>query len=192
MLRFLFYLLISAFVVGIVAFGALLWSVLPQLPSAEVLREVHLQTPMRVYTADERLIAEFGEKRRRPVSIEDVPVLMKQAFLASEDDRFYSHPGVDWIAIARAAVELIRTRKKTQGGSTITMQVARNFFLTRDKTYERKIKEILLAIKIEQEMSKEEILELYLNKIFLGHRAYGIGAAAQVYYGSKLDELTLG
>jgi len=192
MLRFLFYLLISAFVVGIVAFGALLWSVLPQLPSAEVLREVHLQTPMRVYTADERLIAEFGEKRRRPVSIEDVPVLMKQAFLASEDDRFYSHPGVDWIAIARAAVELIRTRKKTQGGSTITMQVARNFFLTREKTYERKIKEILLAIKIEQEMSKEEILELYLNKIFLGHRAYGIGAAAQVYYGSKLDELTLG
>ena len=149
-MRFLFYLLISAFVVGIVAFGALLWSVLPQLPSAEVLREVHLQTPMRVYTADERLIAEFGEKRRRPVSIEDVPVLMKQAFLASEDDRFYSHPGVDWIAIARAAVELIRTRKKTQGGSTITMQVARNFFLTRDKTYERKIKEILLGTQIKK------------------------------------------
>ncbi|HCU90608.1 MAG TPA: peptidase [Gammaproteobacteria bacterium] len=192
MLRFLFYLLTSAFVVGIVVVGALLWSVLPQLPSAEALREVHLQTPMRVYTADERLIAEFGEKHRRPVSIEDVPVLMKQAFLASEDDRFYSHLGVDWIAIARAVVELIRTRKKTQGGSTITMQVARNFFLTRDKTYERKIKEIFLAIKIEREMSKEEILELYLNKIFLGHRAYGIGAAAQVYYGSKLDELTLG
>ncbi len=192
MLRFSFYLLLSAFVVGIVTFGALLWYVLPQLPSPEALREVHLQTPLRVYTADEQLIAEFGEKRRHPVLIEDVPVLMKQAFLASEDDRFYSHPGVDWMAIARAAIELMRTRQKKQGGSTITMQVARNFFLTRDKTYERKIKEIVLAVKIEQELSKEEILELYLNKIFLGHRSYGVGAAAQVYYGATLDELTLG
>lgn len=192
MLRFSFYLLLSAFVVGIVTFGALLWYVLPQLPSAEALREVHLQTPLRVYTADERLIAEFGEKRRHPVLVEDVPLLMKQAFIASEDDRFYSHPGVDWMAIARAAIELLRTRQKKQGGSTITMQVARNFFLTRDKTYERKIKEIVLAVKIEQELSKDEILELYLNKIFLGHRAYGVGAAAQVYYGATLDELTLG
>ena len=192
MLRFSFYLLLSAFVVGIVTIGALLWYVLPQLPSAEDLREVHLQTPLRVYTADRRLIAEFGEKRRHPVLIEDVPLLMKQAFIASEDDRFYSHPGVDWMAIARAAIELMRTRQKKQGGSTITMQVARNFFLTRDKTYERKIKEIVLAVKIEQELSKDEILELYLNKIFLGHRAYGVGAAAQVYYGARLDELTLG
>ena len=192
MLRFSFYLLLSATVVGIVTFGALLWYVLPQLPSAEALREVHLQTPLRVYTVDGRLIAEFGKKRRDPVLIEDVPLLMKQAFIASEDDRFYTHPGVDWMAIARAAIELMRTRQKKQGGSTITMQVARNFFLTRDKTYERKIKEIVLAVKIEQELSKDEILELYLNKIFLGHRAYGVGAAAQVYYGAKLDELTLG
>ncbi|MFP6681611.1 MAG: penicillin-binding protein 1A, partial [Gammaproteobacteria bacterium] len=192
MLRFSFYFLLSAFVVGIITFGAVLWSVFPQLPSAQELREVHLQTPLRVYTADGRLIAEFGEKRRHPVFIEDVPRLMQDAFIASEDDRFYTHPGVDWMAIARAAIELMRTREKKQGGSTITMQVARNFFLTPEKTYTRKIKEIFLAVKIEQELSKDEILELYLNKIFLGHRAYGVGAAAQVYFGASLAELTLG
>ena len=117
---------------------------------------------------------------------------MKQAFIASEDDRFYEHPGVDWMAITRAAIGLLQTREKKQGGSTITMQVARNFFLSPEKTYERKLKEIVLAVKIEQELSKDEILELYLNKIFLGHRAYGVGAAAQVYYGATLDELSVG
>ena len=192
MLRFSFYLLLSAFVVGIVTVGAVLWTVLPQLPSADALREVHLQTPLRVFTSDARLIAEFGEKRRHPVAIDQVPELMKQAFIASEDDRFYEHPGVDWMAIARAAIGLLQTREKKQGGSTITMQVARNFFLSPEKTYERKLKEIVLAVKIEQELSKDEILELYLNKIFLGHRAYGVGAAAQVYYGATLDELTVG
>lgn len=192
MLRFSFYLLLSAFVVGIVTVGAVLWTVLPQLPSADALREVHLQTPLRVFTSDERLIAEFGEKRRHPVAIDQVPELMKQAFIASEDDRFYEHPGVDWMAIARAAIGLLQTREKKQGGSTITMQVARNFFLSPEKTYERKLKEIVLAVKIEQELSKDEILELYLNKIFLGHRAYGVGAAAQVYYGATLDELSVG
>ena len=126
-----------------------------------------------------------------PTEIEDVPLLMKQAFLAAEDDRFYHHPGVDWMAIARAAVDLLQTGAKRQGGSTITMQVARNFFLSPEKTYERKLKEIVLALKIERELSKDEILELYLNKIFLGHRAYGVGAAAQVYYGKTLDELSL-
>jgi len=191
MLRFSFYLLLSAFVAGIVTVGGILWYVLPELPSAEALREVHLQTPLRVYTADGRLIAEFGEKRRLPVSIENVPDLMKKAFIASEDDRFYEHPGVDWIAITRAAIELAQTREKKQGGSTITMQVARNFFLTPEKTYDRKLKEIVLAVKIEQELTKDEILELYLNKIFLGHRAYGVGAAAQVYYGATLDELSV-
>jgi len=157
MLRFSFYLLLSAFVVGVVTIGGVLWFVLPQLPSAEALRQVHLQTPLRVFSADRRLIAEFGEKRRQPVSIDDVPSLMKQAFIASEDDRFYQHPGVDWMAIARAAIELAQTREKKQGGSTITMQVARNFFLSPEKTYERKLKEIVLAIKIEQELSKEEV-----------------------------------
>lgn len=192
MLRFSFYLLLSAFVVGIATVGAVLWKVLPQLPSADALREVHLQTPLRVFTNDGRLIAEFGEKRRHPVAIDQVPDLMKQAFIASEDDRFYEHPGVDWMAITRAAIGLVQTREKKQGGSTITMQVARNFFLSPEKTYERKLKEIVLAVKIEQELSKDEILELYLNKIFLGHRAYGVGAAAQVYYGATLDQLTVG
>ena len=192
MLRFSFYLLLTAFSVGVVTIAAVLWLVLPDLPSADALREVHLQTPLRVYSADKRLIAEFGEKHRHPVLIEDVPELMKQAFIASEDDRFYEHPGVDWMAIARAAIELVQTREKRQGGSTITMQVARNFFLTPEKTYERKIKEIVLSFKIEQELSKDEILELYVNKIFLGHRSYGIGAAAQVYYGTDIEELTLG
>ena len=192
MLRFSFYLLLSAFVVGLVTVGGVLWYVLPQLPSAEALREVHLQTPLRVFTEDGRLIAEFGEKRRQPVAIGNVPEIMKLAFIASEDDRFYAHPGVDWMAITRAAIELAKTREKKQGGSTITMQVARNFFLTPEKKYERKLKEIVLAIRIEQELTKDEILELYLNKIFLGHRAYGVGAAAQVYYGATLDELTLG
>ena len=191
MLRISFYFLLASFVAGVITLGTVLWYVLPQLPSAQTLREVHLQTPLRVYTADARLMAEFGEKRRQPVAIESVPDLMKQAFVASEDDRFYTHPGVDWMAIARAGLELIRTREKKQGGSTITMQVARNFFLTREKTYERKLKEIVLAIKIERELSKDDILELYLNKIFLGHRAYGVGAAAQVYYGKVLDDLTL-
>lgn len=192
MLRFSFYLLLCVFVAGIVTVGGVLWYVMPELPSTDDLREVHLQTPLRVFTADGRLIAEFGEKRRHPVSIDEVPDLMKHAFIASEDDRFYHHPGVDWMAIGRAVIELARTRERRRGGSTITMQVARNFFLTPEKTYKRKLIEIVLALKIERELTKDEILELYLNKIFLGHRAYGVGAAAQVYYGARLDELTLG
>ncbi len=184
-------LLLLGFAATVVGGLALLWYVLPQLPSVETLREVQLQTPLRVYAAGGELIAEYGEKRRYPVSMPQVPPLMVQAFLAAEDDRFYSHPGVDWMAIARAVIELLETRQKSQGGSTITMQVARNFFLSPEKTYERKLKEVVLAMIIERELSKDEILELYLNKIFLGHRAYGIAAAAQVYYGATLSELTL-
>ncbi|MBT8445640.1 MAG: PBP1A family penicillin-binding protein, partial [Gammaproteobacteria bacterium] len=191
MLRFIFYTLLLGLALIAIAIGGVAWWVLPQLPPAEALREVRLQTPLRVLSADGLLIAEFGEKRRQPVVMEEVPQRMIDAFLAAEDDRFYSHPGVDWMAIARAAVELAQTGEKNQGGSTITMQVARNFFLSREKTYERKIKEIVLALKIERELSKDAILELYLNKIFLGHRSYGIGAAAQVYYGRPLGELTL-
>src|SRR5690606_5019342 len=140
---------------------------------------------------DGSLIAEFGEHRRRPVSIGEVPRQMINAFVAAEDDRFFEHPGVDWQGILRAAVILARTGEKSQGGSTITMQVARNFFLSREKSYLRKLNEIFLALKIEQELSKDEILELYLNKIYLGQRAYGVGAAAQVYYGSDVSELSL-
>ena len=191
MLRFTFYSVLFSFAVAVVAVGGVLWYMLPQLPSVDALRDIRLQTPLRVYTADGRLIAEFGEKRRDPVAIEVVPERMKQAFIAAEDDRYYEHPGVDWIAIVRAAYELLHTREKKQGGSTITMQVARNFYLSPEKTYERKLKEVMLAVKIERDLSKDEILELYLNKIFLGHRAYGIGAAARVYYGKDLQDLTL-
>ena len=191
MLRFAFYSLLLFFALGLLGTAGMLWYVVPQLPPVESLRDVQLQTPLKVYTRDDKLIAEFGEKRRDPVAIEDVPVLMKHAFIAAEDDRFYDHLGVDWMAITRAAIGLLQTREKKQGGSTITMQVARNFFLTPEKTYERKLKEIVLAVIIERELSKEEILELYLNKIFLGHRAYGVGAAARVYYGSTLDDLDL-
>jgi penicillin-binding protein 1A len=163
----------------------------PQLPSVDALRDVQLQVPLRVYTRDGALIQEFGEKRRSPARIAEVPDLMVKAFLAAEDDRFFEHPGVDYQGLVRAAVNLIKTGEKAQGGSTITMQVARNFFLSREKTYLRKLSEILLSFKIEHELSKPEILELYLNKIYLGNRAYGVGAAAQVYYGKELYDLTL-
>ena len=163
----------------------------PQLPSTDALRDVPLQVPLRVYARDERLIAEFGEVRRRPLPLAAMPEALRMAVVATEDEHFHKHPGVDWRGIVRAVVHLVRTRQKGPGGSTITMQVARNFFLGREKTYFRKLNEILLALKIERELTKDEILELYLNKIFLGHRAYGVAAAAEVYYGKKLDALDL-
>lgn len=136
-------------------------------------------------------MAKFGEKRRNPIHYKEIPQLVINAFLAAEDDRFFEHPGIDYQGILRAAGQLLLTGEKRQGGSTITMQVARNFFLSRDKTYERKIKEILLALKIEHSLSKQEILALYLNKIYLGNRAYGVSAAAEIYYGRQLAELSL-
>ncbi|MGD2112471.1 MAG: penicillin-binding protein 1A [Gammaproteobacteria bacterium] len=163
----------------------------PQLPSIETLKDVRLQEPLRVYTHDHRLLAEFGEKRRTPVSFDDVPPLLVKAFLAAEDDHFFEHAGVDLPGLISAAVELARTGKKRRGASTITMQVARNFFLSSEKTYLRKLTEILLAFRIEDSLSKEEILELYFNKIYLGHRAYGVEAAARVYYGEGISELSL-
>ena len=161
----------------------------PKLPSIDSLKDVKLQVPLRIYTSDGLLLGEFGEKRRIPVTYEQVPELMRQAFLAAEDDRFYEHPGVDYQGLLRAVAMLVLTGEKRQGGSTITMQVARNFFLSREKTYLRKLNEILLALKIERELTKVEILELYLNKIYLGNRAYGVGAVAQIYYGKKLADL---
>jgi len=163
----------------------------PDLPAVDTLRDVRLQVPLRVYSREGQLIAEFGEKRRIPVTIDQIPPQLIQAFLAAEDDRFYDHPGVDYQGLLRAGFELIRTGEKRQGGSTITMQVARNFFLSREKTYLRKLNEILLALKIERQLSKQEILELYLNKIYLGQRAYGIGAAAQIFYGKTIEALSL-
>jgi penicillin-binding protein 1A len=163
----------------------------PQLPSIEELREVRLQVPLRVYSREGLLMGEFGEKRRIPLEYQDFPERLVQAFLAAEDDRFFEHPGVDYQGLLRAAGQLLLTGQKTQGGSTITMQVARNFFLSREKTYTRKLNEILLALKIEAELGKPEILTLYLNKIYLGHRAYGVGAAAEGYYGKSVGELDL-
>lgn len=162
-----------------------------QLPNVDSLKTVHLQVPLRVYTQDGLLIQEYGEKRRIPLTYEEIPPTLVHAILATEDQRFFEHPGVDIFGLGRATVRMIQTGTKSQGGSTITMQVARNFFLSRKKTFLRKFNEILLAIKIDRELSKEKILELYLNKIYLGNRAYGVGAAAMVYYGKTLKELNL-
>lgn len=163
----------------------------PQLPSVDTLRDVRLQTPLRIYSSDGKLIGEFGDQRRTPVKFDDIPPLYIQALLAAEDSHFFSHHGVSLKGISRAVVELITTGKKGSGGSTLTMQVARNYFLTKRKAFIRKFNEILLALRIERELTKEEIFELYVNVTFLGKRAYGIEAAAQVYYGRTLQDLTL-
>ncbi|KJS09245.1 MAG: peptidase [Gammaproteobacteria bacterium BRH_c0] len=163
----------------------------PRLPSPEALRTVKLQTPLRVYSRDGLLMGEFGEKRRTPVSFSDIPEDFVHAILSAEDDNFYNHSGVDITGLIRAAVELATTGEIQSGGSTITMQVARNFFLSTEQSFIRKFNEILLALRIEDELSKDEILTLYANKIFLGSRAYGVEAAAQVYYGKHIHELSL-
>lgn len=163
----------------------------PDLPPVSMLKETQLQTPLKVFTQDGKLIAEFGETRRIPLTLSEVPPTLINAILTAEDDRFYSHQGVSLKALARASFDLISTGSIQSGGSTITMQVAKNFFLSNERTFIRKFNEIILALQIESELSKEEILELYINKIFLGHRAYGFGAAAQIYYGKPLAELDL-
>ncbi|QBQ53870.1 penicillin-binding protein 1A [Nitrosococcus wardiae] len=191
LLRWIAVLLLTTTTIGILIAIGIYFYLVPQLPSTEALRNVQLQVPLRVYSQEGKLIAEYGEKRRTPLPFKQFPDLLVKAVLAAEDDRFYEHPGVDYQGILRAALYLIKTGKKGQGGSTITMQVARNFFLSREKTYLRKLNEILLALQIERELSKQNIIELYLNKIYLGNRAYGVAAAAQVYYGTTLDKLEL-
>lgn len=161
------------------------------LPSVDVLRDVELQTPMRVFTQDGQLISQYGVKRRIPVLLDEVPEHLIQAIIATEDSRFYGHAGVDPIGVVRAAISLVTTGEKRQGASTLTMQLARGFFLNRRKEWTRKLKEVFIALQMEQELSKDEILELYLNKVELGHRSFGVGAAAQVYYGKDLKELNL-
>lgn len=185
-------LLIACFCFGsaLLISGAFLY-LSPKLPSAESLRDITLQTPLRIYSRDNKLIGEFGEKRRTPVKYSDVPDLMIKAFLAAEDDQFEQHHGVDIGGLLRAVSQLLTTGHIQSGGSTITMQVARNYFLTLEQTFIRKFNEILLAVQIERELSKKEIMELYLNKIYLGKRAYGIEAAAQVYYGKSISDLDL-
>ncbi|WP_271461196.1 peptidoglycan glycosyltransferase/peptidoglycan DD-transpeptidase MrcA [Pantoea leporis] len=163
----------------------------PQLPDVNTLKDVRLQTPMQVYSADGDLIAQYGEKRRVPLTLQQMPPELIKAFIATEDSRFYEHHGVDPVGIFRAASIALMSGHASQGASTITQQLARNFFLSPERTLMRKIKEAFLAIRIEQLLSKDEILELYLNKIYLGYRAYGVGAAAQVYFGKPINQLSL-
>ena len=163
----------------------------PNLPSVDSLRSIQLQIPLRVYSADDKLIAEFGEMRRSPIRFDDIPQAFIHALLAAEDDNFANHYGVDITGLMRAATQLLKSGQIQTGGSTITMQVAKNYFLTSERSFSRKINEILLALQIERELSKNEILELYVNKIYLGNRAYGIEAAAQVYYGKPISELSV-
>ncbi len=164
---------------------------MPELPVIDDLQDTEFQVPLRIYDKNEFLLAEYGEHRRIPVKYEEIPKKIELAFLAAEDDQFWNHAGVDPLALLAAVYELVTTGHKTRGGSTITMQVARNFFLSTEKTYSRKLNEILLALKIEKDLNKQKILELYLNKIYLGNRSYGIVAAAQVYYGKTLEELSI-
>jgi penicillin-binding protein 1A len=163
----------------------------PSLPSVDVLRDIRLQTPMRVYSREGDLIGQFGEQKRNPLGFDEIPPRFIEALLAAEDDAFFDHAGVDLMGLMRAISELVLTGEKGSGGSTLTMQVARNYFLTLERTFTRKFKEILLSLEIERKLNKQEIFELYFNRVFLGHRAYGFEAAAQVYYGSHIDELNL-
>ncbi|HCS27256.1 MAG TPA: peptidase, partial [Spongiibacteraceae bacterium] len=176
---------------AIAGFAAIFIYLTPKLPDVDTLRDIRLQTPLRIYSRDLQLIGEFGEKKRTPLDFEDIPPIFIQAFLAAEDDRFYEHHGVDIGGLLRAASQLIISGEIQTGGSTITMQVAKNYFLSQERTFSRKFNEIFLAIKIERALSKAEILELYLNKIFLGNHAYGIEAAAGVYYDKHVGELNL-
>ncbi len=185
------WLLLSGSSGAIVVLASFYLYLSPQLPQVETLRQVQLQTPLRIYSSDQKLIGEFGEKRRTPIRYDQIPQQYIDAILSAEDDDFYDHHGVSIKGLLRAVSQLLQTGRKQGGGSTITMQVARNFFLSFKQTFARKFNEILLALQIERELSKEEILELYVNKIFLGNRAYGIQAAAQVYYGQTIDQLNV-
>lgn len=181
---------------GLIAIGAAILALAvafawPTLPSLESLTDYHPKIPLRVYTADGELIGEYGEERRAFIRIQEVPDVLKHAILAAEDDRFYQHSGVDFLGILRAAGANLATGGKRQGASTITMQVARNFFLTREKTISRKLYEILLAFKIEQNLTKDQILEVYINQIFLGRRAYGFAVASHTYFGKSIRDLSV-
>lgn len=192
LLRWVLILAFSGLLLAVLAVGVAYWLIAPRLPSVAELKNYPMQVPLRVLSADGKLIATFGETRRIPVGIEHVPDRLKHAVLSAEDADFYHHPGVDWHGIARAGWHVVVTGgDKGPGGSTITQQVARNFFLSPEKLYSRKLTEIFIALRIEHELSKDQILELYLNKMFLGHRSYGVAAAAEYYYGKTLDQLSV-
>ena len=184
-------LVVSTFLIGVIliAFAAVM--VYPTLPSLEVLTDYQPKIPLRVYSSEGALLGEFGEERRAFVAIANVPKPMVSAILAAEDERFYQHRGVDYIGVARAALSNFASGGVRQGASTITMQVARNFFLTKERTITRKFREMLLAFKIEASLTKDEILQLYVNQIYLGQRAYGFAAASQIYFGKPLEQLSL-
>jgi len=165
--------------------------VAPSLPPAETIREIPLQIPLRIFSRDGRLIEEVGERRRILVTYEDLPLFIVRAFVAAEDGRYFEHPGIDYLGILRATAKMLRTGEISGGGSTITQQLARDYFLTREQLFTRKLREAFLAYKIEQEFSKEEIMALFLNKMFFGQRAYGVAAAAQVYFGKNLGDINL-
>ena len=189
--KYLFILAVCCILLGAGSIYGLYKYIEPQLPDVNTLKDVRLQTPMQVYSAEGDLIAQYGEMRRIPLSLQQVPPEMVKAFIATEDSRFYEHHGVDPIGIFRAASVALVSGHASQGASTITQQLARNFFLSPERSLMRKIKEAFLAIRIEQLLNKDEILELYLNKIYLGYRAYGVGAASQVYFGKPVNELSL-
>ncbi|MFZ7188192.1 penicillin-binding protein 1A [Avibacterium avium] len=183
--------LLTIIILGCIVLAILYTQIKAGLPSVDSLKTVELQQPMQIYTADGKLIGEVGEQRRIPMKLNEIPPKLIEAVLATEDSRFYDHHGLDPIGIARAISVAVTKGGASQGASTITQQLARNFFLTPEKNIVRKAKEAILAIEIENTLSKDEILELYLNKIYLGYRAYGVAAAAKTYFGKSLDQLTL-
>ena len=189
--KLIFSSLLTLIILGCVVGGIFYVQLKSDLPNVDSLKTVELQQPMQIYTTDGKLIGEVGEQRRIPVKLADVPKKLVEAVLATEDSRFYDHHGLDPIGIARAISVAISQGGASQGASTITQQLARNFFLTPEKNIIRKAKEAILAIEIENTLTKDEILELYLNKIYLGYRAYGVAAAAKTYFGKELNQLTL-
>lgn len=191
LLKFIWWSLVAVVCAAVLGISGAFLYLAPTLPSVDALRNVQLQIPLRVYSSDGKLIAEFGEMRRAPIRFADIPPVFISALLSAEDDNFANHYGVDPSSLMRAATQLVRSGHIQSGGSTITMQVAKNFFLTNERSFSRKTTEILLALQIERQLTKDEILELYVNKIYLGNRAYGIEAAAQVYYGKSIRELSV-
>lgn len=187
-------LLIAALITSCAAiwwFAGLYLYLSPNLPEAETLRDVRLKTPLRILSEDGKLMGQFGEEKRQPLLFNQIPQQFVEALLAAEDDQFFEHGGVDLLGLGRAVAELVTTGQKRSGGSTLTMQVARNYFLSLERTFLRKFNEILLSLEIERALTKQEIFELYVNRVFLGHRSYGFESAAQTYYGKSLKDLNL-
>lgn len=190
-IKALSYIAFSAICSITLIFSGVTLALLPNLPPVSEIQDIQLQVPLKIFTQDGKLIAEYGEKHRSPIAYHEIPTNFTNALISAEDNRFWEHKGVDLVGLARAAFQLATSGSIKSGGSTITMQVAKNYFLSREKTFSRKFNEILLALQLEKSLSKEQILELYLNKIYLGHRSYGIAAAARTYYGKNVHDLTL-